>query len=89
MGCDTATAGRGILSFLRKLAISLPVNLLVFWLVLRDMYFDVVLFGLISGLVGAVLLAALDLLENATAQPVLDTEAASRLGPMESQVWPA
>ncbi len=89
MGCKTASAGRGILSFFRKLAISLPVNLVVFWLVLRDMYLDVLLFGLISGLVGALLLAALDSLENATAQPLLDTEAVSRLGPMESQVWPA
>ena len=46
----------GLKSFLRKLAVALPANLLVFWLILRTEVPAIVLFGIAGGVLGALLL---------------------------------
>jgi hypothetical protein len=47
-------------SFLRKLAVALPANLVVFWLVLQGDTPAILLYSVISALLGAVLLMALE-----------------------------
>jgi hypothetical protein len=56
----TARAARGHLSFIRKLGTAIPANLLLFWFVLGDNTLEVVLFGVLGGLAGGLLLARLE-----------------------------
>jgi hypothetical protein len=64
----SARAARGGRSFAGKLGIAIPANLVLFWLVLGDLTFEVALFGLLGGLAGAFLLTRLEWLTHSGMQ---------------------
>jgi hypothetical protein len=60
---------RGRSSFARRLGIAISANLVLFWLVLGDNVLEVVLFGVVGGLAGALLTARLEPLQNPGLRP--------------------
>jgi hypothetical protein len=56
----SARESRGGRSFVGKLGIAIPANLVLFWLVLGDLSFEVAFFGVLGGLAGALLLTRLE-----------------------------
>ena len=63
-----ARGGRAQRSFAGKLGIAIPANLILFWLVLGNLTFEVALFGLLGGLAGALLLTRLEWLTHSGMQ---------------------
>jgi hypothetical protein len=60
----SARTARGGGRFVRKLGIAIPANLVLFWLVLGNLSFEVALSGVLGGLAGALLLSRLEWLTH-------------------------
>jgi hypothetical protein len=60
---------RGGSSFARRLGVAISANLVLFWLVLGDSVFEVVLFGVLGGLAGALLTAKLAPIRDSGMRP--------------------
>jgi hypothetical protein len=82
----TSARARGGRSFAGKLGIAIPANLVLFWLVLGDLTFEVVLFGLLGGVAGALLLTRLEWLTHSCMRATPTDAAATWRRPEETGV---
>jgi hypothetical protein len=82
----SARAARGGRSFAGKLGIAIPANLVLFWLVLGNLTFEVALFGVLGGLAGALLLTRLEWLTHSGMQAATTDAATNWRRPEDASV---